>query len=132
MHAKIPVLEELISKGEISPQLIDVFLEKGVFDKEETRRILEAGKRIGLLANFHGDEINYMESGELAGEIGALSVSHLERVSKEGIAKMAEASTFAVLLPTTAYILRIHPPPARELIENGSFRKAFKPNRKTD
>jgi hypothetical protein len=34
----------------------------------------------GLLVNFHGDEINYMNAGELGGELGALSISHLERV----------------------------------------------------
>ncbi len=44
------------------------------------RRILEAGKEAGLLLNFHGDEINYMNAGELGGELGALSISHLERV----------------------------------------------------
>lgn len=83
------------------------------------RRILQAGKEAGLLLNFHGDEINYMSAGELGGELEALSISHLERVSDEGIAAMAKKPTFAVLLPTTAYILRLEHPPARKMIEAG-------------
>lgn len=105
--------------GEISPANIDVFLEKGVFDREETREILQAGKELGLEMNFHGDEINPMQSGELAGELNALAVSHLERVSEEGMKAMAKRPTFATLLPTTAHILRLEPPPARALIEAG-------------
>eukprot|EP01094_Clydonella_sp_ATCC50884_P026942 TRINITY_DN7543_c0_g1_i3.p2 TRINITY_DN7543_c0_g1~~TRINITY_DN7543_c0_g1_i3.p2 ORF type:complete len:169 (+),score=50.86 TRINITY_DN7543_c0_g1_i3:104-610(+) len=67
--------------------------------------------------NFHGDEIHPMGAGELAGELEALAVSHLERVSDEGIAAMSKRPTFATLLPTTAYILRLEPPPARKLID---------------
>ena len=32
---------------------------------------------------------------------------------------MAKASIIGVLLPTTAYILRLKPPPARQMIEQG-------------
>ena len=39
------------------------------------------------------------------------------QVSAEGMSAMAEAESVAVLLPTTAYILRIEYPPARKLIE---------------
>lgn len=43
---------------------------------------------------------------QLGAELGALAISHLEEVTDEGIAAMATARTAAVLLPTTAYILR--------------------------
>ena len=39
----------------------------------------------------------------------------------EGMAAMAARSVFAVLLPTTAYVLRIAPPPARKLISAGTL-----------
>jgi len=117
IHKQIPALVELRNAGEISPELIDVFLEKGVFDQDQTRRILQAGQQAGLELNFHGDEINPMNSGELGGELGALSISHLEKVSDAGITAMARRPTFAVLLPTTAYVLRLEPPPARKLID---------------
>ena len=58
---------------------------------------------------------------QLAGELGAHAVSHLENVSVAGIEAMAQASTVAVLLPTTAYILRLQHPPARQMIERGEL-----------
>ena len=45
----------------------------GVFGRESTRSILKAGAALGLSMNFHGDEINPMQSGELAGEVAHLS-----------------------------------------------------------
>ena len=46
-------------------------------------------------------------------------MSHLENVTAAGIEAMAQANTVAVLLPTTAYILRLRHPPARQMIERG-------------
>mmetsp|Transcript_2100 Transcript_2100/g.7602 ORF Transcript_2100/g.7602 Transcript_2100/m.7602 type:complete len:438 (+) Transcript_2100:2404-3717(+) len=120
LNNQIPTIAKLINQGEISPEMADVFLEKNVFDREMTRKILVKAKEVaGLAANFHGDELNYMASGELSGEINARSVSHLEHVSEDGIKAMAEHKVCAVLLPTTAYVLRIEYPPARKLIEGG-------------
>lgn len=37
INNQLPKLKELRDKGEISPELIDVFLEKGVFDGPQTK-----------------------------------------------------------------------------------------------
>ena len=52
-------------------------------------------------------------------EFGCEAISHLEEVSKDGIEAMAEVGTVAVILPTTAYILRLKPPPVRQMIDQG-------------
>ena len=52
-----------------------------------------------------------------ATELNARAISHLEEVSDAGIEAMAEAGTVAVILPTTAYILRLPSPPVRKMIE---------------
>ena len=44
---------------------VDVFCEKGVFNVEQTRRILKAGNAIGLVSNFHGEELNCLNSAEV-------------------------------------------------------------------
>lgn len=106
-------------EGELQVDSIDVFCEKGVFDSDATRRILEAGKAAGMVPNFHGDELHPMGSGELAADIGARCVSHLEEVSAAGIQAMAMSGVIGVVLPTTAYILRLTPPPARKMIDQG-------------
>ncbi|KAM4678195.1 putative imidazolonepropionase [Discoglossus pictus] len=131
VDAHIPTLKQLIDQGEIRVDNIDVFCEEGVFDIESSRRILEAGKKIGLKLNFHGDELHPTKSAELGAELGAQAVSHLEKVSDEGITALAKAKCAAVLLPTTAYILRLKPPPAREMLEAGvivSLGSDFNPN----
>ena len=105
--------------GSINPTLIDVFCEKNIFTTSQSRRILEAGHSHGLKANFHGDELNFTGSAEMAGEIKATACSHLEHCSEAGMQAMAAVGTVAVLLPTTAYALRIEVPPARAMIEAG-------------
>ncbi|XP_064307313.1 probable imidazolonepropionase isoform X2 [Phalacrocorax carbo] len=127
----LPKLKELKLSGEIHVNNIDVFCEKGVFDLDSTRRILQAGKDIGLQINFHGDELHPMKSAELGAELGALAISHLEEVSDEGITAMARAKCAAVLLPTTAYILRLKQPQARKMLEEGvivALGSDFNPN----
>ena len=61
----LPRLKELGRNGEIHVDNIDVFCEKGVFDLDSTRRILQSGKDIGLQINFHGDELHPMKAAEV-------------------------------------------------------------------
>lgn len=68
---------------------------------------------------------------KMGAEIGALAISHLEEVSEEGMRAMARAGTVGVLLPTTAFNLRLKPPPARALIQEGvpvALGSDFNPN----
>ena len=70
-------------------------------------------------------------SRQMGAEIGALAISHLEEVSEEGISAMAKSGTVGVLLPTTAYNLRLTPPPARAMIQGGmavALGSDFNPN----
>eukprot|EP01135_Chromosphaera_perkinsii_P006503 Nk52_evm6s526 gene=Nk52_evmTU6s526 len=120
VNEHIPAMKEAIGRDEISPSNVDVFLENGVFNADQTDKVLAAGKeQLGLHMNFHGDELSAQRSGELAQKWGARAVSHLEEISDKDIQAMAEAGVYAVLLPTTAYVLRITPPPARALIDRG-------------
>ena len=61
----LPKLKELSRSGQIHVDNIDVFCEKGVFDLDSTRRILQGGKDIGLQINFHGDELHPMKAAEV-------------------------------------------------------------------
>ncbi|CAF3683428.1 unnamed protein product [Adineta steineri] len=119
VNNQIKALKKLIDNKELNVSDIDVFCEKGVYDTEQSRRILLAGKQIGLEANFHGDELNYTGSAEMGAEIGARAISHLECISDEGIHAMAKAKTIGVILPHTGYLLRIELPPVRKMIDAG-------------
>jgi hypothetical protein len=115
----LPALAKLVEAGELNLDFIDVFCERGFFDAEQSRQIMEVGKRMGLAPSFHGDELTDMDCGVLAANVGAKAVSHLEELSAKGIAAMAAAKVVGVLLPTTAHVLRLKPPPARAMIEGG-------------
>ncbi|XP_027025119.1 probable imidazolonepropionase [Tachysurus fulvidraco] len=131
LSVQLPAIKKQISEGNLQVDNIDVFCEKGVFDLNSTRQILQAGKDIGLNINFHGDELHPMNSAQLGAELGALAISHLEEVTDQGIAAMARAKTCAVLLPTTAYILRLPCPRARDMLDAGvivSLGSDFNPN----
>eukprot|EP01083_Nonionella_stella_P071048 190564_1 len=128
---QIPKVKELNERSEISAEFIDVFCEQGVFSTDQSREILNAGKDAGMKLNFHGDELHYTGSAEMGSEIGATAISHLEWVSDEGMKAMAHKGVVGVLLPTTAYTLRIDPPPARKLIDAGvpiALGSDFNPN----
>lgn len=103
----------------------DVFCEAGVFSADQSRRILEAGRRLGLVPRLHADELAPSGGAELAAEIGALSADHLAAPSDEGVAALAAAAdaghpVVATLLPTTTWFLMTdHVAPARRLIDAG-------------
>ncbi|XP_024228541.1 probable imidazolonepropionase [Oncorhynchus tshawytscha] len=131
LKVQLPRLRERMSAGALRVDNIDVFCEQGVFDLSSTRSILQAGLDMGLNINFHGDELHPMNSAQLGAELGALAISHLEEVTDEGIAAMATAKTAAILLPTTAYILRLPQPRARDMLEAGvivALGSDFNPN----
>ena len=97
----------------------DVFCETGVFTAEESRRILECGKKYGLTPKIHADEIDAIGGSVLAGEIGAISSEHLIVCPPEGIASMAKGGTIACLLPATSFYLGAVFAPARDMINAG-------------
>lgn len=103
----------------------DVFCENGVFDAEQSRRILLAGRAAGLLPRLHADELEASGGAELAADIGATSADHLARPSAAGIDALSAAAAaghpvVATLLPaTTWFLMSDHFAPARELIERG-------------
>ena len=101
------VCEEMIptvAKEKLA-EFCDIFCETAVFDIEETRKILNCAKEYGFGVKLHGDEIDPIGGGELAGDLGALSAEHLIEASDAGIEAMAKSGTIGVLLPATSMYL---------------------------
>ena len=65
LENQLPAVKKEIESGKLKVDNIDVFCEKGVFDLDQTERILKAGAEIGLRINFHGDELHPMKSAEV-------------------------------------------------------------------
>ncbi|NOZ94736.1 MAG: imidazolonepropionase [Acidobacteria bacterium] len=100
-------------------EAVDVFCEEGVFDLDQTRRILADAPRYGWKIHLHADELTPLGGAELAVELGALSADHLMCVTEAGMAALASSKTVAVLLPGTSFFLRSGYAPARRMIEAG-------------
>jgi imidazolonepropionase len=117
------VAEEMVPAvaAERLARFCDVFMEPGVFDREQSRRILQAGLDFGLIPKVHADALEWSGGAELAGELGAASADHLGRVSDDGIAALVRSGTVATLLPGTLFFLgRTSYAPARRLLEAGA------------
>jgi imidazolonepropionase len=100
-------------------EYVDVFCDQGYFTVPETVRLIQAGRKLGLEARLHGEELALTGIAEKAAELGVHSVDHLLKVSDAGIQAMAQAGTVGVLLPGTSFYLREAPAPARRMIDAG-------------
>lgn len=100
-------------------EFVDVFCETGVFDVEQSRKMLEFAKIYGFRTKIHADEIDAIGGSVLAGEIGAVSAEHLIAIDDAGISSMAKGGTIACLLPGTSLYLGKDFAPARKMIGAG-------------
>ena len=89
-------------------EFCDVFCENGVFNVQQSRKILISGKQYGLKPKIHADELTQFGGAELAAELNAVSASHMLFSSDEGIKKMAQKGVVGELLPLASFSLMIN------------------------
>lgn len=99
---------------------VDVFTEREAFTVDETRAILQAAKAHGLQTKLHADQFHAIGGTELACELGALSVDHLEASGPAQIAALAASNTVATILPGVTLHLGLPAAPGRALIDAGA------------
>ena len=115
------LLEEVLPEAAAIAEAADVFLERGSFDAPQARRYLEACAGVGLALRLHGDQFTEAGAIELAIELGARSVDHLEATGPAGVARLASSDVTGVLLPASALFLARPMPPARALADAGGL-----------
>jgi imidazolonepropionase len=108
-----------IARGRLA-EFCDVFCETGVFDLDESQRILQKAEALGFRLKLHADELTPLGGAELAGRLRATSADHLLCVTDRGIDALAAAGTVATLLPGTAFFLGLPYAPARKLLQRGA------------
>ncbi|MCU0490883.1 MAG: imidazolonepropionase [Chloroflexaceae bacterium] len=103
------------------PFFVDVFCERGAFDVSQSRRVLEAGRALGLPLKAHVDEFSALGGLALALELGATSVDHLDVTTAEGIAQLAASNAIAVVIPAVNFNLGSgHFADARAMVDAGA------------
>src|SRR5690606_33053512 len=111
IHEMLPVIGR-----EKLADYIDVFCETGFFSPEEMRIICDAGKQYGLTPKLHVNQLNSIGGIEAGIELNALSLDHLETLTKRDIELLGKYKGAAVLLPSAAFFLGMQMQPARALI----------------
>ena len=101
-------------------QWIDVFCERGAFNEEQSRRVLEAGKKLGLGLRVHGNQLGEGPGVALAVELGAASVDHVNHLSDEDVELLANSDTVATMLPACDLSTREPLAPGRKLLDAGA------------
>lgn len=101
-------------------QWIDVFCERGAFDEEQSRRVLRAGKELGLGVRVHGNQLGEGPGVQLAVSLGAASVDHVNYLSDADVAALAGSDTVATMLPACDLSTRQPLAPARRLLDAGA------------
>ena len=97
----------------------DVFTEKGVFELEESEKLLLAAREHGFKLKMHADEIAPLGGAGLAANLRATSADHLLKASDEDLLAMRDAGVVATLLPCTAFSLREPYARGRFMIDSG-------------
>ena len=98
---------------------IDVFCEKGYFSVADTKKILEAGLKQGLVGKIHVNQFTAIGGIQAGVEKDVLSVDHLEKMRNEDIEALKNTKTMPVALPSCSYFLSIPYTPARKMIDKG-------------
>ena len=115
------VCEEMIPatvRGKLA-DFVDVFCERGAFSMEQTRRIVRGAVDHGLGVRAHVCQLTPAQLSSLM-EFHPASLDHMDHVSDEDIAMLAQTDTVATLLPAANYFLGLDSfPPARKLIDAG-------------
>ena len=98
---------------------IDVFCERGAFDVDQSRAVLEAGRAAGLGLRVHANQLGPGPGVGLAVELGAASADHCTYLSDEDLEALAASTTAATFLPATDFSTRQPYPDARRAIDAG-------------
>jgi imidazolonepropionase len=113
------VCDQIIAAAQPLCTAVDVFCETIAFNLDQSRRVLEKATEFGLNIKIHAEQLSNLGAAAMAAQLGALSADHLEYLSDEDCAVLAETGTVATLLPGAFYCLQeTQRPPVKSLIDN--------------
>ena len=115
------VINEMLPKiaEENLADYVDIFCEKGYFTVEDTIRLLEAAKKLGIRSKTHVNQFNSIGGVEASVKLGALSVDHLEEMKEEDFTSLQNSDCMPTILPSCSFFLGIPYGPALKMIKKG-------------
>src|SRR6478735_617568 len=98
---------------------VDAFCERGAFDADQARAVLEAGAAAGLKGRLHANQLGPGPGVRLAVERGLSAVDHCTYLTDDDVTALADSGTIATLLPGVEFSTRQPYPDARRLLDAG-------------
>jgi len=98
---------------------VDAFCERGAFDADQARAVLEAGAAAGLRGRLHANQLGEGPGVQLAAELGLVAVDHCTYLSDADVAALRDSGTVATLLPGVEFSTRQPYPSGRRLLDAG-------------
>lgn len=98
---------------------IDAFCERGAFDADQCRAVLQAGRSAGLGLRLHANQLGHGPGVRLAVSLGCASADHCTYLSDDDIGALSGSDTVATFLPATDFSTRQPYPDARRLLDAG-------------
>lgn len=114
------VCGEMVPAAAGTARWCDAFCERGAFDSDECRAVLEAGRRAGLGPRLHANQLGPGPGVRLACELGAASADHCTHLSAADVDSLATSATVATLLPISDFCTRQPYPDGRRLLDAGA------------
>lgn len=116
------IIDEMIPRvaDEKLATFCDVFCDEGYFSADESRRILEAGQRAGLLPKMHTEQYSAIGGAQVAAELRVVSADHLNYADRAAIHALRDAGVVGVVTPVLDFAVK-HPRPfdARAMLDEG-------------
>lgn len=113
------VKNQMLASAAPHAKWIDVFCDRGAFNVEQSREILQAGIAAGLAPRIHANQLENIGAIQLAVELDCASADHCTHLNHKDIDALANSNTVATLLPGAEFSTRSNYPDARKLIDAG-------------
>ncbi|GAA5096485.1 imidazolonepropionase [Wohlfahrtiimonas larvae] len=87
-------------------EAVDVFCESVGFSLEQTKKVFDRAKELGIPVKGHMEQMSNLGGSKLIAQYNGLSVDHIEFLDESAIKAISQSGTVATLLPLAFYFLR--------------------------
>ena len=111
------MLPEFVDKKLVD--FVDIFCEENYFSPDDTKLLCKRANELDIRVKIHTNQFNSIGGIRVGVDNGALSVDHLEVMTRDDLNALKNSKTIPVLLPGCSFFLGIDYANARDLLSNG-------------
>ena len=111
------MLPEFVDKKLVD--FVDIFCEENYFSPDDTKLLCKRANELDIRVKIHTNQFNSIGGIRAGVDNGALSVDHLEVMTRDDLNALKNSKTMPVLLPGCSFFLGIDYANARDLLSNG-------------